>query len=242
MRLVPRSPRLLLRALLRQSVVGRAFRRQIDAEAAPSGSSVHVDHGRPTAGWAATFAGVVVAVSALAASPAAAHTGLGTRSGVEGFLHPLGGVDHLLAMVAVGVLAALSKNRLVGWLTPLAFVAGMVAGAGLGLVGVSLPAVEIVIAASVIALGVLLGGIAGEFGLWLPPVVALFGAAHGYAHGAELPLGAVPLLYVVGFVGATAVLHLLGAGLGLRIRRTEWVRTATSAAVSAAGAAMLITL
>lgn len=176
------------------------------------------------------------------ASPVAAHTGLSTRSGIGGFLHPLGGIDHLLAMVVVGVLAAFATNRSVAWSTPLAFVAGMVGGAGLGLAGVSLPGVEVVIAISVIALGVLLGGIVGEFGFWLPPVVAVFGAEHGYAHGAELPSGAVPVLYIAGFVAATAALHVLGAGLGQRIRNTEWVRTAVSAAVSAAGAAILLTL
>lgn len=241
MQAVPRSVHPSRSSSLRRTVVGRRpssragqFRAGVTRRSSPLLKG-------PPQRWPRYFAAFWVLAVAVVASPVAAHTGLGTSSGVEGFLHPFGGLDHLLAMVVVGVLASLAAARSVAWLTPLAFVAGMVGGAGLGIAGVPLPGAEIGIAVSVIVLGVLLGGIVGEFGSWLPPTVALFGVAHGYAHGAELPGDAVPLLYVLGFVGATAVLHVVGAGVGLRIRRMDRVRTAMSAAVSAAGAAILLT-
>lgn len=239
---VPRSLHTLHSIYVRRTVVGGSALSQVDSAGVVSSPITVRRAAAPTRQWVALFAGFWVLAVGVVASPVAAHTGPGTRSGIEGFLHPLGGIDHLLAMVVVGVLAALATNRWVAWSTPLVFVAGMVGGAGLGLAGVPLPGVEVAIAISVIALGVLLGGIVGEFGSWLPPVVAVFGAVHGYAHGAELPSGAVPVLYITGFVAATAALHVLGAGLGRGIRNTEWVRAAVSAAVSAAGAAILISL
>ena len=218
---VPRSLHTLHSILLRRTVVGGRLLSQVDSAGVVS-SPIRVQRAAaPTTQWIALFAGFWVLAVGIVASPVAAHTGLGTRSGIEGFLHPLGGIDHLLAMVVVGVLAASATSRSVAWSTPLAFVAGMVGGAGLGLAGVSVPGVEVAIAISVIALGVLLGGIVGEFGLWLPSVVAVFGAANGYAHGAELPSGAVPVLYIAGFVAATAALHVVGAGVGRGIRNTE---------------------
>jgi urease accessory protein len=155
------------------------------------------------------------AAALLGSAPAAAHT-FGAQ-GVDfaaGFGHPLLGLDHLLAMVAVGLWAAQLGGRAV-WRVPAAFVAALAAGASLALAGVPLPAVEPGIMASVLALGLLVA-----FAVRLPSwagmaVVALFALCHGHAHGAEMPQAAHPLLYGLGFVLASVLLHGVGIGLGL---------------------------
>jgi urease accessory protein len=186
-----------------------------------------------------------VAGALLIAEPAGAHVGLPAAGAVDGATHPLLGLDHLLAMVAIGVLAAIAGNRRVAWLTPAGFVAGMVLGGVVGLADVALPAVEILIAASVVVLGGLVIAFSRQSGLWqsalwLPALAAIFGAAHGHAHGAELPTGAVPLAYVAGFVAATIVLHASGTVLGVALRRLPSARIATGAAISTAGLAILV--
>lgn len=186
----------------------------------------------------AALAGATAA-AVMVAEPAWAHTGLPAGGALDGAVHPFLGVDHLLAMVAVGVLAATAKDRRVAWWTPIGFVAGMIAGGVVGLVGVEVPAVEVAIAGSVIALGILIITVTHNAGLWLPVLAAAFGAAHGHAHGAELPAGAVPLAYVTGFVAATAALHLSGTAVGLGLRRLPSVRVAAGAAVSTAGVLLL---
>jgi urease accessory protein len=187
---------------------------------------------------AALFGGVLSVL--VIAEPAGAHTGLPASGALGGAVHPLSGIDHLLAMVAVGVLAATARDLRVAWLTPAGFVGGMIGGGVLGLVGVDVPAVELAIAASVVALGVLIITATHNQGLWLPVLAAAFGAAHGFAHGAELPVGAVPVAYVTGFVVATAALHLSGTGIGLALRRAPAVRVAAGALVSTAGIALLV--
>jgi urease accessory protein len=194
-----------------------------------------------------TPAAVVLATAAAAsvalAPVAAAHTGGGTHSAVEGLLHPVTGVDHLLAMVAVGVLAATVSRSRIAWSIPAGFVGGMLAGAGLGLAGVGFPGVEVVIAASVVLLGALLGALGGSgdrAGWWVAALAVGLGAAHGHAHGAELPASATPWLYVAGFVATTAALHLAGTGVGVAIRRSQWARMAASGLVSAMGVALLV--
>jgi urease accessory protein len=150
----------------------------------------------------------------LAASPAYAHPGFHVSGLSAGILHPLTGLDHALAMVAVGLLAALLGGRAL-WAVPGSFVAMMLIGGGLGLAGVGVPAVEIGIAASVLVLGsvVALGR--------TPPVGAVmalvggFAVFHGYAHGAEIPAGAGALSYSLGFAVASALLHLAGMAAGL---------------------------
>jgi urease accessory protein len=150
------------------------------------------------------------------ALPAAAfaHTGIAAHAHSPlgaGFLHPFLGADHLLTMVAVGLFAAMTGGR-ARWAYPASFLAAMVAGGLLGFEGAALPVVEPAILASVVVLGA-----AVAFAL-RPPltlacgVIALFGLAHGYAHGLEAPaLGG--LAYAAGFVAATSLLH--GAGLVL---------------------------
>lgn len=181
-----------------------------------------------------------VAALFLLAEPAAAHTGLPAGGALDGAVHPLVGLDHLLAMVAIGVLAATARQRRVAWLTPLGFLAGMVAGGLLGFAGLGVPGVELAIALSVVVLGVLIVGKTHDAGLWLPVLAAAIGAAHGQAHGAELPAGAIPMAYMLGFVAVTAALHLSGTGIGLAVRRAPAVRVAAGALVSTAGVLLLV--
>ena len=150
----------------------------------------------------------------LIAGPASAHGGTGLPGGLEaGFLHPLTGPDHLLAMVSVGIWGAFLGPPLIHAL-PAIFPLMMVAGAELGMLGAPMPPVELGVAASVLALG---GAIAAG---WRAPawaaclLVGLFALFHGYAHGRELPSAADPLGYSAGFVLATGLLHLSGIALG----------------------------
>lgn len=150
-----------------------------------------------------------------------AHVGIGDTQGFShGFLHPLSGIDHVLVMVAVGVLAAERGGRAL-WLVPTSFVGMMVLGGALGMSGVEVPFVEVGIGVSVVVLGLVVA-----FGLDLPvaaamALVGLFAIFHGHAHGAEMPETASGLGYGMGFVVATALLHVAGIGLGLLIGRTE---------------------
>lgn len=187
----------------------------------------------------AGIAGVLVA-GVLVAPPAAAHTGLSTRGVTDGLTHPLTGADHLLAMVAVGVLAALTSDRRIAWLTPAGFLAGMVVGGTAGIVGIAAPFTELAIAGSLVALGSLIVIRTDGRGLWLPFVAAVIGTLHGHAHGAELPEGAAVLGYVAGFVTSTALLHLGGVGIGLQLRKASVLRVAAGALVSGVGVLLLV--
>lgn len=168
------------------------------------------------------FSLAAVAAVALSALPAVAHahvSGAHDAGFVHGFLHPVGGLDHLLAMVAVGLWAA-QRGGAALWALPAAFVTAMIGGGLLGMGGIDLPAVEIGIAGSVIALGAL---IALRSRLPLPgavAAVALFALFHGHAHGAEMPEAASPLLYGLGFALATALLHGAGVAAALSVRRS----------------------
>jgi urease accessory protein len=179
----------------------------------------------------------------LAPAPALAHTGVGPTSGfANGFLHPLGGVDHLCAMIAVGLWAAQQGKRAV-WAIPLAFVSTMALGGALGMAGLSFPYVEQGIAASVLVLGILIASAAR-----LPLVagallVAAFAVFHGHAHGAEMPRTASGLEYGAGFVVATALLHACGVALGLSLKKLDRPRALrlTGAAVALCGVALFWT-
>lgn len=155
-----------------------------------------------------------LALSLLLPQAAMAHVG-GHGEGAaftSGLLHPVGGTDHLLAMVAVGIWAAAlgGTSRLA---LPTAFVGAMIAGAGLGLAGVALPLVEPMILASSILIGLALAlAFKPAAGVALG-ATALFGLMHGYAHGAEAPAEGI-LAYGLGFVLATALLHAGGVFLG----------------------------
>ena len=153
----------------------------------------------------------------LAPVTALAHTGHGDANGLmHGFIHPITGIDHVLAMVAVGVLAAQLGGRAL-WMVPLSFVGVMGVAGALGMAGIQLPFAEIGIALSVIVLG-----LAVAFRPNLPELAAMalvgfFALFHGHVHGAEMPTAASGLLYAVGFVGATAMLHAVGVGVGLLV-------------------------
>ncbi len=173
-----------------------------------------------------------------------AHTGAGAVHGFShGFAHPLGGLDHLLAMVTVGIFAWQLGGRAV-WAVPATFVGLMAVGGALGVSGIDVPFVELGIALSVIVLG---GVVA--FGLKAPlaaamAMVGFFAIFHGHAHGAEMPADASGLAYGLGFMVATAGLHLAGIGLGMAIGRfgelhgEKFVRGA-GAAVAVAGVGIL---
>ena len=156
-----------------------------------------------------------LALWCVTAGPAFAHVGLGHVAGfAQGFAHPLSGLDHIIAMVAVGFYAANLGGRNL-WLVPLAFVATMIFGGVLGYSGVPLPLVEGGIGLSVVVMSVAVAA-----GVNLPTVAAmalvgLFALFHGHAHGSEGVELTSFLPYAVGFIIATTLLHLAGIGLGL---------------------------
>jgi len=166
-----------------------------------------------------------------------AHVGSGDAGGfLIGMQHPISGLDHVLAMVAVGLWGAqLGAPAL--WLLPVAFPMMMAFGGMFGLLGLPLPGVEVGIAVSAIVLGIM---VCREVrpALWISlSIVAFFAIFHGHAHGTELPPGQSGILYSMGFVMATGCLHGVGIGIGL-IHRWEagrLVLRGTGAAVFAAG-------
>ena len=166
---------------------------------------------RPTTAFLAILFG-------LAATPAFAHVGVGTHfSFMHGFQHPLGGLDHLAAMIAVGLWAGIAGGRRV-WVWPLAFVAMMIVGGILGRAGIALPMVEPAIALSVVVLGVLVAATIRVPVAVGAIIVAVFAIFHGYAHGAEAPQTGW-LGYAAGFVVATALLHLVGIAIARLLER-----------------------
>ncbi|MBA55092.1 MAG: Ni/Fe hydrogenase [Pseudomonadales bacterium] len=152
------------------------------------------------------------------AGTASAHTETGVAGGlISGFLHPLFGLDHLIAMVAVGLWGAQLERPAI-WLLPITFPAVMAVGGLLGVAGVALPGIEIGIALSALALGTMVATNARP-PLWIAAVlVGFFAVFHGHAHGAELPTAANPLAYGVGFITCTGLLHLSGILLGTLTR------------------------
>lgn len=178
----------------------------------------------------------------IAAGAAEAHVGVDVHDHtglLAGALHPLTGLDHLAAMVAVGLWAA-TLGRAAVLAVPAAFVGVLAAGAALGAAGVELPAVEPVIALSVVALGLLTA-----FAVRVPvaaaaALVGFFALFHGHAHGAEMPADAAGAAYAAGFLAATALLHAAGFAMGALVGRAGagLVRGA-GAAAALAGVAIL---
>lgn len=146
-------------------------------------------------------------------------------SGIEsGLIHPLFGLDHLLAMVAVGVISSQIGGKAV-WKVPAAFIAFMIIGGIVGMTGLELPFVEIAIALSVLVLG---GAIvlSGKMPLkWVLGCVAFFALFHGQAHGAEMPVIANGALYALGFVLSTSALHIAGVLIGHYAVKTNFTNT-----------------
>jgi urease accessory protein len=181
------------------------------------------------------------AVLLAAALPASAHPGHGPMSGfAAGISHPLSGFDHLLAMVAVGLWAGLCGGRR-EWLWPATFVSSMVVGGAIGMsAAVTIP-VEPAILASVLVLGLVT-----TLGLRAPPVlggllIAVFGLAHGYAHGTEMPHTAHGLDFAAGFTLATATLHLTGVVVAVSLRRLrlDFVTRFAGAGIAIAGIGLI---
>ena len=173
----------------------------------------------------APFARSLLVATALWPALALAHVGQGRAEGfLAGLRHPVSGLDHVLAMVSVGLWGAQLGAPAI-WLLPVTFPMVMAFGGMLGLVGVPLPGVEVAIALSGLLLGL---AILAEL---RPPltvaavVVGFFAIFHGHAHGAELPPGASGLTYSIGFVAATGTLHAVGIGIGV-IHRWGWGRVA----------------
>jgi urease accessory protein len=181
---------------------------------------------------------LIAVLASIVPGVAWAHVGVGEATGfAHGFFHPITGVDHVLAMVAVGMFAANLGGRAL-WAVPLTFVTVMAVGGALGIGGIAIPFVETGIAVSVIVLG------AAVALRWKWPVIAamalagLFAVFHGHAHGAEMPVDASGLGYAAGFMTATALLHAVGIGIGLG--STKVAQRHAPRLVQAGGAAMAI--
>ena len=178
---------------------------------------------------------IAVVVAIALTQTAAAHTALGTGFGLQsGFLHPVTGLDHLVAMVAVGLWGAQLGSPAI-WALPIAFPLIMTFGGVLGIAGVPLPFAEAIVALSGIALGILVA-----LRVRLPLVVAVlivgtFAIFHGYTHGRELPQAADPLAYAVGFVVATGMLHVCGILIGLTTRWPSGERVVRACGVAVGG-------
>jgi urease accessory protein len=194
------------------------------------------------------FARFPLAAIAIALPTAAwAHTGIGATSGfAHGFLHPVSGLDHVLAMVAVGLFAATLGGRAVR-AVPLTFMALMVVGGALGMAGITLPHVETAIALSVVVLG------AAVAVHWQWPVAAamalvgVFAIFHGHVHGAEMPESISGAEYALGFLLATGVLHLVGLSIRTAVAmfdpsRVRRVMHVGGGAITVVGIGLLMSL
>lgn len=161
----------------------------------------------------------------LVPSIASAHTEAGNAGGfLSGFSHPLSGLDHIVAMVAVGLWGAFLGVRAM-WTLPVVFPVVMALGGALGVVGVPLPGVEIGIALSGIILGLMVS-FAAKPPLWVAAgIVGIFAIFHGHAHGEEMPASANAMTFAIGFVISTGLLHLCGIAFGLLVR-WPWGRIA----------------
>jgi urease accessory protein len=172
---------------------------------------------------------ILTALFVLLPTAAFAHTGHGDALGlVHGFMHPIGGLDHILAMVAVGVFAFVLGGRAL-FLVPLSFVGMMAAGFLLGANGVDVPFVELGIALT----SVVIGAVAAS-GRSMPvaaamTLVGLFAIFHGHAHGAEMPADVAGLDYALGFMAATALLHAAGIAAAMSVAKLTGKRGRTLA-------------
>jgi urease accessory protein len=167
---------------------------------------------------------LLLSLMVVGAGQVQAHTTEGITGGfISGILHPVLGLDHLIAMLAVGLWGAFLGMPAI-WLLPVIFPAIMAIGGALGIAGVPLPAVEVLIASSAVVLGTCVA-LALRAPLWIAGLlVGAFAIFHGHAHGTELPAAAHPLAYAIGFVVATGTLHLIGVGFGL-LTRYPWGET-----------------
>jgi urease accessory protein len=160
-------------------------------------------------------------LTCLIPTAALAHVGIGSTSGFShGFMHPLGGLDHQLAMVLVGILAVQLGGRAI-WLLPLTFMSLMALGGMLGIIGAPLQFIEIGIALSLICLGLAVACRVGLPMILAAGLVGLFAIFHGHAHGAEMPVDVSSIEYGIGFLLATGLLHAIGLAIGFVIGATS---------------------
>lgn len=191
------------------------------------------------------------ALLSVAAGPALAHPGHELQSlaagGADmffaGLLHPLTGFDHLLAMLAVGLWAALTHKDLKQALwTPASFLALLLVGALLGIAGLRLPAVEPIITASLLVMGLLVASRASMPRWAASALVGFFAVFHGLAHGAELPQAESAFAFIAGFMLTTLCLHLTGLGLGFALKHRNVLLTRLAGAgIAGYGLALLAT-
>jgi urease accessory protein len=178
--------------------------------------------------------------SLLVSNVAFAHPGHELSGFISGVAHPFLGLDHILAMIAVGIWAAQIGGRAM-WAVPCAFVGVMILGAIMGMSGLTIPAPEFGIALSVLLLGLL---IAFKFkmntGLGMT-IVGVFALFHGYAHGVEMPQMISSSLYAMGFICATAALHMLGVALGDSEKLNRVMRVA-GVAIAMAGSFLIFNI
>jgi urease accessory protein len=185
---------------------------------------------------------LILASALLAPATVLAHNPGGMAGGfASGFMHPLTGIDHILAMVAVGIWGAQLGAPAI-WALPIAFPLVMSVGGAMGVRGVPLPGVELGIAASALMLGLMIFLEARPSLVVAALLVGFFAIFHGYAHGKELPHAANPLAYGVGFVLATGLLHVSGISLGLIHRWPSGARVLRVAGggISLAGLFLLV--
>ena len=162
----------------------------------------------------------------LSISTAFAHSDAATLQGgfSSGFMHPMSGLDHVVAMVAVGLWGAFLGKPAI-WILPIVFPLVMAFGGALGVIGVDIPHVEIGIALSGLILGLAVA-FAVRPPIWVAAIlVGAFAIFHGHAHGTELPNAANPLIFSIGFVTGTGLLHLAGIALG-ELTRWPWGKIA----------------
>ena len=182
----------------------------------------------------------LTALLVFSANPVLAHVGEDLGGLMAGLLHPISGLDHIVAMIAVGLWGGILGAPAI-WMLPIIFPLAMAVAGAVGAAGIPLPGVEVGIALS----GVVLGSMvmfAVKPPLWMAAVlVGIFAVFHGHAHGAELPAAANPMVYAVGFVASTGLLHLIGIAIG---QLGKWpagrlVVRAAGAAIAVAGSAFL---
>jgi urease accessory protein len=168
-----------------------------------------------------TYFTTAIVATVLFAETAQAHI-LGSETGSfwHGISHPIGGLDHILAMIAVGLWSLQIGGRAI-WLVPVTFVSTMILGGLLGMTDLSLPFVEEGIVASDFVMGALIL-VWVRFSLPVSAaIVGLLAIFHGYAHGAEMPVTASGFAYSAGFAIATCCLHLLGISIGVAVDRLD---------------------
>ena len=186
----------------------------------------------------------LVAVLISVPTLALAHTSAVGASGViYGLAHPIGGIDHVLGMIAVGVFAANLGGRAF-WAVPLAFMTLMAAGSAAGILGMHMPYAEVGIALSIVVLGVVIT-VRFEWPVATAmTLVGLFAVFHGHAHGTEMPVDASGAAYALGLVTATGLLHLSGVAIGIGIttaglRHSPRIMQSGGAAFAVAGLLVL---